>query len=171
MEEKEIITNERKCGDLQSADVVIGSFARKILGKKAFVEADIIRHWNDIVGEEWANLTKPIKVDFKKDERKNGVLLVEAASGAVALELDVKSKIILSKVNTYFGYEAVSRIKLVQNLQIAKNIIKDTDNSEKKLVTAKEENYIEQQTKGISSPDLRATLNGLGKAILVNNRK
>ncbi len=169
--EKEIVSSERRCGDLCSMDAVVGVFARKILGRKAFVEADVIANWGEIVGEELAKLTKPIRIDFKKDERKGGVLYIEAASGALALELQQKSKIVLSKVNVFFGYEAVERLKIMQNLQIAKELSLSSDNSEKKLVSEEEENYIRQQLKGINNQELRATLEKLGRAIVANNKK
>ncbi len=169
--EKEIVSLERKCGDLRNMDAVVGAFARKILGKKAFIEADVIANWSDIVGEELAKLTKPIKIEFKKDERKGGVLHIEAASGAMALELQQKSKIVLSKVNVYFGYEAVDRLRIMQNLQIVKNISLSSDNSEKKLVSEEEENYIRQQLEGINNPELCVALDKLGRAIVINNKK
>ncbi|MBR4106895.1 MAG: DUF721 domain-containing protein [Alphaproteobacteria bacterium] len=171
--DNEIVSKERKCGDLQNMNMVVGSFARKILGKKAFIEADIIHNWHDIVGEEIAQLSRPIKVDFKKDERRNGVLHIEAASGALALELQQKSKIIMDKVNVFFGYEAVSRLKIMQNLQIMKDEKKSlsTDNSEKKLVTAKEENYIRQQLKGINNSELSSALEQIGRFLVVNNKE
>lgn len=169
----EIVSEERKCGDLQNMNVVVGSFARKILGKKAFIEADIIHNWSDIVGEEIAQLSKPLRVDFKKDERRNGVLHIEAASGALALELQQKSKIIMDKVNVFFGYEAVSRLKIMQNLQIMKEEKKSlyTDNSEKKLVTEEEENYIRQQLKGINNSELSSVLEQIGQFLVANNKK
>lgn len=169
--EKEIISLERKCGDLQNMDAVVGSFARKILGKKAFIEADVIGNWENIVGKELAGLTVPKKIEFKKDERRGGVLHIEAASGALALELQQKTKIILSKVNVFFGYEAVERLKIMQNLQVIKNTPLTSDNSEKKLVSAEEENYIRQQLEGINNSELRATLEKLGRAVIANNKK
>lgn len=170
---QDIVSDDRKCGDLQSMDVVVGSFARKILGKKAFIEADIIHNWADIVGKELAELTKPIKIEFKKESRKQGVLHIEAASGALALELQQNSKMVIAKVNVFFGYEAVERIKIVQNLRIMKDkkISLYSDNSEKKLVSKNEENYIRQQVKGINNSELSATLEKLGRSIIIDGEK
>ena len=167
--EKEIISLGRKCGDLQGADIVIGGFARKILGKKAFIEADIIHNWRDIVGKDLAELAKPVCINFKGENRKGGVLNVEAASGAIALEINLKSKMIIAKVNTYFGYEAIDRIKIMQNLKVVSENVLASDNLEKKLVTDEQENYIKRQTEEIAAPELRESLRELGRALMINN--
>ena len=79
----------------------------------------------------------------------------------------------MDKVNVFFGYEAVSRLKIMQNLQIMKDEKKSlsTDNSEKKLVTAKEENYIRQQLKGINNSELSSALEQIGRFLVVNNKE
>lgn len=170
-EVKGIVRKERICGDLKEMGQIAESLAGRILGKKAFIKADVICHWAEIVGEEWANLAKPLDIEFRKEERKKGVLSVEVASGAIALELELKSKLILAKVNTYFGYEAVERIKIIQNLEMIKNINQSSDNLEKMLVSKEEENYIMQQADAIVNQSLGLALQNLGKAIFKHNKK
>lgn len=167
--DKDFVSLDRRCGDLQGAGVVVGGFARKLLGKKAFIEADVIANWANIVGDELAELTRPIKIEFKKDERRNGVLHIEAASGALALELQQRSTMVLNKVNVFFGYDAVARLKIIQNLQLIKDVAFVSDNSEKKLVSIEEENYIKQQSAGVKNPELRSALEQLGLALISKN--
>ena len=81
----EIITDKRKTGDLMGLSQVIGSFAYKVVGKKAFAEADVICNWKGIVGDDIASYSKPVKIDFKKGERIGGILIVETLGGAFAL--------------------------------------------------------------------------------------
>ena len=49
----------RGAGDLQSVAKSIMPLARSILGKKGFVEVDILTDWSGIVGEELAAYTLP----------------------------------------------------------------------------------------------------------------
>ena len=170
-EKKEIISNERRLYDLKPMDAVLSPLARRMLGDKAFVEADILRGWKDVVGEDLAEFSKPLRVDFKRGERQGGVLVLQVASGAMALELQLKEKIVLGKVNAYFGYEAVSRIKIMQNLELAKDTKQPTDNLEKKLVTVSQQNYIKQQVEGIKNTSLAQSLCNLGCAILKESEK
>ena len=143
-EKKEIFTDERKTGDLKNISGVLMPLAKKLVGKKAFAEADIISGWADIVGKETASFAKPLKIDFKKDERTGGTLIVETYSGAYALELQAKSKIFIDKVNVFFGYQAVNNIKIIQNSKMPSNLTEDVINHKKMLVTSEEENYIEK---------------------------
>lgn len=168
---KEIFTDERKTGDLQNISGVLMPLAQKLVGKKAFAEADVICNWENIAGKETASYSKPLKIDFKKDERTCGTLFVETYGGAFALELQAKSKMLIDKVNVFFGYQAVSGIKIIQNSKQAKNITSDVVKSQKMLVTQEEENYIEKTSEGLASESLSEALQNLGRAIFNDNRK
>ena len=170
-EKKEIVSNERKTGDLRYFGTLLSSLTGKMIGKKAFVEADVIANWQNIVGDELFAFSTPIRIDFKKGERANGVLWVETIGGAFALEMQSKCKMIVEKVNAFFGYSAVDNIKFVQNPQFKMQGKTDIINEEKKLVTKEEENYITELCKGIKNPDLENAVRRLGIAVAINNKK
>jgi hypothetical protein len=169
--ETDIIGTERITGDLQNLSCLLGTLTHKMLGKKAFAEADVLCHWTEIVGEETAAYTQPVKISFKKGERTGGVLHLETAGGAFALELQLKSKILISKVNTFFGYEAVKDLKIVQNPMAFQNLQKSTHNCEKMLVTPEEETYIESLSENIGNSELKAALCRLGQAVVSHNKE
>ncbi|MBR1948835.1 MAG: hypothetical protein IKA30_03470, partial [Alphaproteobacteria bacterium] len=73
--------------------------------------------------------------------------------------------------NVFFGYQAVSGIKIIQNSKQAKNITSDVVKSQKMLVTREEENYIEKTSEGLASESLSEALQNLGRAIFNDNRK
>lgn len=167
----EIITDKRKTGDLMGLSQVIGSFAYKVVGKKAFAEADVICNWKGIVGDDIASYSKPVKIDFKKGERIGGILIVETLGGAFALELQLKTKFLLDKVNTYFGYEAVKSLRILQNPKCNISSDQSINNSEKVLVTEEEENYIKEVSSDIQNSELEHALQRLGCAVIANNKK
>ena len=162
---------ERTTGDLLSISKSILPLAKEILGKKGFVETDILTNWPDIIGQELADYTSPIKIDFKPQQRNNGTLHLEVPSGAFALEVQHREKIILQKINTYFGYNAISSIRIIQNPNFKLNSAEHsaTSSSPKKLVTPEEENYIKDLAKEINSPDLKEILIKLGQSVFTNN--
>ena len=170
-DKKEIFTDERKTGDLQNISDVLLPLAKKLVGKKAFAEADVICNWENIAGKDIASYSSPLRIDFKKGERTNGVLYVETYGGAFALEIQAKSKFLIEKVNVFFGYQAVQQLKIVQNSKQINNIVQDVIKPQKKLVTDEEENYIEQASSGVSSDSLKDVLKCLGRAIFNDNRK
>ncbi len=170
-EKKEIFTDERKTGDLQNISGVLLPLAKKLVGKKAFAEADVICNWTNIAGKDIASYSKPLRIDFKKDERTKGTLYVETYGGAFALELQAKSKFLIDKVNVFFGYQAVQQLKIVQNSKQIENVAQDVIKPQKILVTVEEENYIEQASSGLSSDRLKSVLQRLGRAIFNDNKK
>ena len=46
-EKNDIFTDERKTGDLQNISGVLLPLAKKLVGKKAFAEADVICNWEN----------------------------------------------------------------------------------------------------------------------------
>lgn len=170
-EKKDIFTDERKTGDLQNISGVLLPLAKKLVGKKAFAEADVICNWENIAGKDVASYSKPLRIDFKKGERIGGTLYVETYGGAFALELQTKSKVLIDKVNVFFGYKAVQQLKIVQNSKQFDNVSQDVIKPQKILVTVEEENYIEQASSGLSSDGLKSVLQRLGLAIFNDNKK
>lgn len=161
---------ERTTGDLQALSKSILPLAKMVLGKKGFVETDILTNWQDIIGEDLANFTSPLKIDFKPQQRLNGILHLEVPSGAFALEIQHKEKIILQKINTYFGYNAVSSIRIIQNSNF-QNFTPPPAKKIEKLVTPEEENYIQELAGEINHPELKEILIKLGQSIFTDNNQ
>ena len=136
------------------------------------METDLLTNWQYIVGEELAQYSLPQKLAFRKDERTDGCLTVSVLSGAFAMEIRQNEPRILEKINAYFGYKAVSKLKILQNTDPENFLIgkKSTDNVKKNLVTEAEESYITELTKDVSNPKLKETLKNLGIAVF-NRRK
>lgn len=170
-EKKEIISAQRRTGDLQNMGKILSPLTRRMLGKRAFAEADVICNWAEIAGAELASFSVPAKIDFKKGERTNGVLWIEVAGGAFALEVSLKSKMLIEKVNTFFGYDAVKSLKIVQNPAVGVKMKQDIHNPEKILVTKEEETYIESLSGDMQNPELGEALLRLGCAVMANNKK
>ena len=164
--EKDIINKEHNSNGLMPFSANISSFAAKLLGKQGLIEMKVLTSWKSIVGDELAKYSLPDKISFKKDSRDNGVLHLIVSNGAFALEIGHKTPLILEKINMFFGYNAVAKIKIIQNESSYSFIeTKFEDNDDKKLVSAKEQNYINQITEDIKSPELKERLRSLGESI------
>ena len=140
-------------------------------GQKRLVETDILTNWNAIIGEELAAYTFPQKIDFKRGEKTGGTLHLAVPSGAFALEVQHREKFILQKINTYFGYNAVSNLRIAQNagLSLKDMLPKETSRRPKKLVTTDEENYIKDLAEEINRPELKEILIKLGQSVFTDN--
>lgn len=165
--QKNLINKSRQTQGLMSLSESMTPYVKRLLGQYALFEIDLLKNWNNIIGEDLAQYCFLQKIEFKKDERTDGILYVMTSSGAFALEIQHKSPVILEKINTYFGFCAVTKIKIFQNDSFfERNTAKFDDKPEKKLVSAEQQNYINQITEDIQNTELKTKLQKLGKSIL-----
>jgi len=97
---------------------ILPKVTRKALGKQGFAHAALITDWKDVVGPELARVSQPERLSFRQGERRNGTLQVRVL-GAVATEMQHLAPVVIERVNRYFGFRAVSQLKLRQTAHIA----------------------------------------------------
>lgn len=106
-------TPPRRRAGLVSFGADVRRLIAPVLGKKGFIQADILARWTDILGAELATGVQPASLSFSKTA--DGALLrVNAYSGAYAMEFNARKQQIIEKLNTYFGYRAISDIRVMQ---------------------------------------------------------
>lgn len=87
---------------------VIKSFGKKY----GFVNVDIIKNWNEIVGDDFSELLTPLKISFPFGQRSNGTLYVRVKKMSVLAIAQYQFPTIIDRINTYFGYSAVKQIRV-----------------------------------------------------------
>ena len=92
----------------------VQAITRPILGRRGFAEVDILGSWEDIVGPDLARGILPEKLAFEKNKRINGTLYVKSAGGAFATLFEFQKQRVMERINGFFGYPAVSQIKIRQ---------------------------------------------------------
>lgn len=100
---------ERKPG-LRNAGGLVERLSRPVVRARGFVHAEILTRWAAIVGASLSAQTLPVKFI---PGRQGGVLQVRV-DGPVAVELQHREVQIIERLNTYFGYRAVARLRLIQ---------------------------------------------------------
>ena len=173
MSKKIDISAEHKLDDLTSVSQTVLPLAKQLLGTRGFVQIDLLENWESIVGPSLAKYCLPQKITFNKNQRENGTVFVMVFGGAFAMEIEGRKLQILQKINTFFGYSAVSNLKIVQNNSPDNFLIKQNadDKPKKILVSDSEQNYITELIKDIDSPDLKKRLENIGKHILSDKHK
>lgn len=172
MAKKLVVSEEHRLSDLTGVGRTIIPLAKQLLGKNGFMQIELISNWEEIVGEKLAEYVLPQKISFVKDERVCGTLVLLVLSGAFAMEVESNKLKILQKVNAFFGYEALNKIKIIQtsnpeNFLKTKNVY---DKPKKNLVSEKQKTYINELTESIDNESLRLKLEKIGCEIL-NNKK
>lgn len=172
MESKIKIRSEHTLHDLTGVAQISMPIVKQLLGNQGFQLIELISNWRNIVGINLAQYTLPYKLNFRKNERTDGCLTLITVSGAFALEIKQKQQIIINKINSYFGYEAVSSIKILQtgNIEVFTINKKPSEKVKKNVVSEQEENYITEITKDIASPELREVLVSLGRQVTAENK-
>ncbi|MDX2027835.1 MAG: DciA family protein [Alphaproteobacteria bacterium] len=91
----------------------IDQVARQTVGKDWNIYANLLEHWQEIVGPDYARVTTPVKITFphqpNEARRGDGTLCIRLPKG-LAMEFSFKTDLIRQRINTYFGYSAVGRI-------------------------------------------------------------
>ncbi|MBR1604615.1 MAG: DUF721 domain-containing protein [Alphaproteobacteria bacterium] len=173
MNNKDDTQDIRTTKDLQSLAQTLMPLTKKIMSKHGFIETDIITNWDNIVSEQLAQYCSPLKIEFPKDKKNNGRLLLQVISGAFALEISHREKYILDKINTYFGYQAVSSIKILQNNEMTAIVEQNNKNQDlsKGYISPEDEEKIKNLTKDINNQNLKEILIKLGHSIFASNYK
>lgn len=135
---------------------------KPILGRKGFIEADILSHWEDILGSDLSVGVTARSVSVTKDRT---ILHVSAFSGAYALAFNARKEEILERVNSYFGYRAVNDIRLTQGGTASPHL----PSKQTAVISVQEKAEILPLTSSIQDEALREATTELG--VLVNRTK
>lgn len=106
----------------------VGAFVprltRKAFEKYGFSAATLLTDWTTIAGEALASYTMPERLKWPRntaagdtviDERgRPGATLVLRVEGPRALEVSHRQHQILERINAFFGYAAVTDLKIIQ---------------------------------------------------------
>lgn len=79
---------------------------------RGFAVTRLLTHWAEIVGEDIAASTRPLKIGYAREGF--GATLTLLAHGPVAPMIDMQKDRIRDRVNACYGYNAISRVVLTQ---------------------------------------------------------
>lgn len=141
----------------------VSRLARSVLGKRGFAEAAIVTDWNTVVGPHLAAYTLPTRIAHVRGSRDEGTLHLRVAGGAFATEVLHLESMIVERINTYFGYRAVARLKIVQG-----PLPKRPAPPKPRLRSLDEagEQALAADVAGVETDDLREALARLGRAVM-----
>lgn len=104
---------ERRSNRSQPIGRLVDRLIAKPLRRNGFANSEVLTRWSAIVGAELAAVSCPEKLSFTPHNQGAGVLSIRVASAA-ALEFQHLQPQIVERVNSYFGFRAVSRLRLLQ---------------------------------------------------------
>ena len=104
---------------------------KKVINKKGHIYSETLNNWKYLVGENLFKVCYP--KSFKNSNRFGVSTLVVMVNRGHEINLEYSKKDIIDKMNSYFGYDVVEKLKLISFDDEKKIFIKDS--SQDKIVT------------------------------------
>jgi hypothetical protein len=142
--------------------------ARRRLGEAAaghgFAEPEVLLRWSEVVGEQLSALCAPVKVNYSQNHGL-GATLVVRTEGARAPEVEHLGPRIIERVNQFYGYRAIARLKVTQEEPAR---FAGRPNTAPAEPGANETARAADLTRGIQNDALRTALTRMGAHVLAN---
>lgn len=143
----------------RSLSDLLPAILKPALAEHGVATSQLITHWPEIVGEELAGVTRPLKLNWPRvpeGAQKAGATLVLLVEGAFGLDVQHAAPLILERINALYGWQAVIRLALRQG-QVKQ---------EKTIINQSFNEIDAPPIEGIEEAPLREALQKLGKSVL-----
>ncbi len=137
--------------------------------KRGFATLDLVAHWPDIVGPAYAETTAPDQLSWPRrpkglidEEEHEPAVLTVRCSGAAAMRLSLEAPQLIERINTFFGYRLVGRLK---PLQLPPVKIGPPPRPRPEKLSPEAEARVRTLASGISDDGLKAAVERLGRAV------
>jgi hypothetical protein len=140
---------------------------RTAFRKFGFVQSSVVTRWPEIVGARHARVCAPESIRFPPGEKIDGILeLVVVPAHAPMIQHVIPE--IIERVNRFFGYRAVGRVKLRQGA-VAPRTGHPASAAPPSLKPIPLE--LGDSLRDIGDPELRAVLESLAQSLVSQNTK
>lgn len=166
-------SNDRRTGPRRKRAVplsdLIGEALTPAARKRGFASAAVLTNWASIVDAQTAKTALPERLIWPRRakgaaDEAGGATLVVATNSASALILQHTAPILIERLNTFFGWRAVERIKIVQRPIPAPKPERETP----RPLSSDEEATLATTLSGVEDEPLKAALERLGRAVLAS---
>jgi len=129
-----------------------------------FVQSSVVTRWPEIVGAAHARVCSPEAIRFPPGEKAEGILqLVVVPAHAPLIEQVIPE--IIERVNRFFGYKAVAKVKIRQG-EVKPPPAKPTTAAPPSLRPIPLE--LGESLRDIGDPELRTVLESLARSLGTN---
>lgn len=161
--------SKRRAKGFAQAGGLVQAQIRKAGEARGFAVSRLLTHWAEVVGQDIARLCRPVRINYGKGAM--GATLTVLARGAAGPILQAQLPDIRARVNACYGYNAVAQIRITQTA--AEGFAEPLSGwggqtaPAPALQDAPERHAAAADlADGVTDPDLRAALAGLGARVL-----
>lgn len=100
-------------GQARAISELMPQVGRAAFRRFGFVQSSVVSRWPEIVGPTHARICSPESIRFPRGEKSEGILQLVVVPAHAPFIQQVTEEI-MERVNRFFGYRAVARVKLRQ---------------------------------------------------------
>lgn len=145
----------------RTVGVAVGKLARPILKGRGFAAADLVIRWRELVGETLADNSAPERLVWPTGKSEDATLKLRVAPG-FGPEVQHLAPLILERINTFYGYRAVTRLAISQG-PVPRP---PRPTAPPRALTADEQAQLDELLGGVADENLKESLARLGRALL-----
>ena len=147
-------------GEARQVADLVPQIGRAAFRRFGFVQSSVVTRWPEIVGDTHARVCAPEAIRFPPGEKSGGILQLVVMPAHAPLIQHVIPEI-MERVNRFFGYKAVARIKMRQGQVKPEAAEKRTAPPSLKPIPME----LGDSLRDIGDPELRAVLESLARSI------
>jgi len=151
-------------GPARSIAELMPDIGRTAFRRFGFIQSSVVTRWPEIVGPRHAQVCAPEAIRFPPGEKVDGILqLVVLPAHAPIIQHVIPE--IMERVNRFFGYKAVSRVKLRQGeVKPPANIARDSKGAAP-VSLRPIPMELGESLRDIGDPELRTVLESLARSL------
>lgn len=147
-------------GPARSIAELTPQVGRTAFRRFGFVQSSVVTRWPEIVGQHHAKVCTPEAIRFAPGEKSDGILQLVVLPAHAPLIQHVIPEII-DRVNRFFGYKAVARVKLRQGAVNPPRVEAPASAPVLKPIPME----LGDSLRDIGDPELRAVLESLARSL------
>ncbi len=148
-------------GEARSVSDLMPDIGRAAFRRFGFVQSSIVSRWDEIVGPRYAAVSSPESIRFPAGKKADGTLELVVEGAHAAMIQHVLPEVV-ERVNRFFGYGAVARVK-IRHGAIAKRAERPVAKAPPMLKPVSFE--LGDSLREIGDPELQAVLDSLAKSL------
>jgi hypothetical protein len=151
-------------GEARALADLMPEIGRAAFRRFGFVQSSVVSRWDEIVGARYAAVSAPEAIRFPMGKKADGTLEL-VVEGAHAPMMQHVIPEIIDRVNRFFGYNAVAKVKIRQGI-VAKPDARPKPAAPPSLKPIPME--LGDSLRNIADPELFAVLEQLAKSLAKN---